>query len=342
MFVRSILLAVLAAVASAKAIVPDFEVSADSKLGKRLLSKARALENNDRDMTFVAKYSVKYTGCASLVSLSQEGNNNNEGGILQTQNLAKFSLCPTDGECGSCKSGADYVINMMDFMDAWTEFKMTAEEYACESIRENCYCNNMYNDDQLCENYCYTQAEMTQCIEAEGEEQFELQRYLECAGKWLLAGWRSALELSMPTHIRSVVLFSLQRWKTKTATITIITTITTTAGTYTDEIFLLIAGPELTTRRLLFPVGTDSTTLAPTAVPMDTPSTWESSMIKVAPLMLMWENMPKPTMELPCHTLTLLSSPRMSASLVWKLTKTVSKVPAGAWFSSTCPLDNSF
>jgi hypothetical protein len=220
MFVRSILLAFLAAVASAKTIVPDFEVSADSKLGQRLLSSARALENNDRDWTFVAKYSIKYTGCVSLVSLSQEGNNNNNngGGVLQTQNLAKFSLCPTDGECGSCKGGADYVINMMEFVDAWTEAKMTAEEYACEQIRENCYCNNMYNDDQACENYCYTQAEMTSCIEVDdGQEEFELQRYLECAGKWSaltwtgwLTGWLASLSLGNKLGVTNTyALFSM-------------------------------------------------------------------------------------------------------------------------------------
>jgi hypothetical protein len=239
MFVRSILLAFLAAVASAKSIVPDFDISADSKFGQRLLSKARALENQDRDVTFVAKYSIKYTGCATLVTLNQEGNGNNDGGILQSQNLAKFSLCPTDGECGTCKGGADYVINMMEFMDAWTEYKMTAEEYACENIRENCYCNNMYNDDQACENYCYAQAGMTDCIEAEGQEEFELQRYLECAGT-CCDGMPIDCEPELGRHSSSI-LISLQRCKTTTITITITITATITAKTVGKYTFLVHA-----------------------------------------------------------------------------------------------------
>lgn len=185
MFARSatLLLALLAANVGAKTIVPDFEVKADSKLGKRLLSKARALDG-ERDWTWVANYSIKYRGCSSLVQLANEMNGGDEGeGLLYTQNLVKFSLCPSDSSCDSCKGGADYVVNMMEFVDAWTENKMNSLERTCENIRENCYCNNNYNDDEACENQCFTDAEMTECIQIEGEEEFEIQRYLECAGR---------------------------------------------------------------------------------------------------------------------------------------------------------------
>lgn len=184
----TLLLALLAANVGAKTIVPDFDVKASSKLGKRLLSKARAL-NEERDVTFVANYSIKYRGCSSLVQIANEMNGGgDEEGLLYTQNLVKFSLCPSDSSCDSCKNGADYVVNMMEFVDAWTEFKMTALEQTCENIRENCYCNNNYNDDEQCENQCFTDAEMTECIQYEGDEEFEIQRYLECAGKCACAG----------------------------------------------------------------------------------------------------------------------------------------------------------
>lgn len=175
------LLSFLAASVAGKTIIPDFDVKADSKLGKRLLSKARAL-NEERDWTWVANYNIKYRGCSSLVQLANEaGGGGQEEGMLYTQNLVKFSLCPSSEDCSSCKGGADYVVNMMEFLDAWTENKMNALEQACENIRENCYCNNQYNDDQACENQCFTEAEMTECIEVEGQEEFEIQRYLECA-----------------------------------------------------------------------------------------------------------------------------------------------------------------
>lgn len=173
--------------ASANAAVPDFDVKVDSKLGKRLMSKARAL-NEDRDWTWVANYDIKYRGCSSLVQIrGEEGGGGDGESMLYTQNLVKFSLCPSDSSCSKCKNGADYVVNMMEFVDAWTEFKMSAQEQACENIRENCYCNNNYNDDQQCENQCYNDAGMSECIEYDGDndngEEFEIQRYLECAGK---------------------------------------------------------------------------------------------------------------------------------------------------------------
>ncbi|CAB9520416.1 expressed unknown protein [Seminavis robusta] len=175
----SLLLAFIAA-AGAKTIVPDFDVKADSKLGKKLLSKARAL-NEERDWTWVANYSIKYRGCASIVSLANEENGGGEGSPLYTQNLVKFSLCPADATCDTCKGGSDYVVSMMEFLDAWTEWQMNALERTCENIRENCYCNNNYNDDEACENQCFNEAEMTECIQYEGDEEFEVQRYLECA-----------------------------------------------------------------------------------------------------------------------------------------------------------------
>mgnify|MGYP005847765569 CR=1 FL=1 len=182
MFRSVALLLAFIAGASAKTIVPDFDVKANSKLGKRLLSKARAL-NEDRDWTWVANYSIKYRGCSSLVQIrGEEGGDGDGDSRLYTQNLVKFSLCPSDSSCGKCKGGADYVVNMMEFVDAWTESKMNALEQKCENIRENCYCNNNYNDDEACENQCYQDAEMTECMEYEGDDEFEIQRYLECAG----------------------------------------------------------------------------------------------------------------------------------------------------------------
>lgn len=57
---------------------------------------------------------------------------------------------------------------------------MEAQEWACENVRENCYCDNA-NDDEVCENQCYVTAGLDYCIEYEGQEAFEVQEYLECA-----------------------------------------------------------------------------------------------------------------------------------------------------------------
>lgn len=173
-------------VAGYSMIPDDMEIKAGSKFGQMIMGKARALENNQQDASWIANYSIKYHSCSSLIQIGDgEGGNNKDGGsALYTQNLIKFSLCPTNEGCDSCKTGvATYVVNMLDFIDAYTEAKLEEQEYACETVRENCYCADG-NDDQYCENLCYTNAGLTDCIEYEGGDDFEIQRYLECAGEW--------------------------------------------------------------------------------------------------------------------------------------------------------------
>jgi len=182
MYFRSVILALAFLATEAKTLKPSKSINVNSKGGKNLMEKARKL-NDERDVTFVANYSIKYRGCSSLVQIGggDGDGDGGEGSTLYTQNLVKFSLCPTDSCEESCNGGADYVVNMMDFVNAYTENKMNALEQACETIRENCYCNDDYQDEDVCETQCFTDAEMTECIQYEGEDEFEVQEYLECA-----------------------------------------------------------------------------------------------------------------------------------------------------------------
>jgi hypothetical protein len=194
LFIRSAILTTLAAAVTASfgadmVITPqhDFQIPGDSKIGRKLMEKARLLEQNQNDGSWLAGFSIKYDSCASLVQVRAEGDNKDGDGMLYTQNLVKFTACPgsSDG-CAGCGSGAaTYVVNMMDFLDAYTEMKLEEQEYACEMIREYCYCDNA-NDDQVCENQCYTDAGMDVCIDYEGGDDFEIQRYLECAGTCII------------------------------------------------------------------------------------------------------------------------------------------------------------
>jgi hypothetical protein len=184
MMFRSTVLATLAATAAAKSILPESDIAANSKLGKKIMQKARALEDNgDQDNSWMTNYSIKYMGCSSLMQVNAEGGGDGDGEpMLYTQNLVKFALCPSDVECSKCTTGdAQYVVNMMDFVQAYSEMKTQEQESKCEYIAENCYCDNA-NDDQVCENQCYADAGMNECIEYEDEdgEEFEIERYLEC------------------------------------------------------------------------------------------------------------------------------------------------------------------
>jgi hypothetical protein len=195
MIFRTALVALLAAFVSAedKTIPTDGSIPVTSNAGQELLMKAtvieeaRVLGGNNQDYSWMAAYSIRYTGCTSLVQVGGQGGNNNnkdgDGGMLYTQHLVRFSLCPVDGCNSSCSGGGHYVVNMADFVDLYTEFKLTEQELICENAREACYCENA-NDDQACENACYSAEGLDACIDYGGDnEEFEVQRYLECQGK---------------------------------------------------------------------------------------------------------------------------------------------------------------
>jgi hypothetical protein len=240
--------------------LPEADISATSKIGSRILSKARMLEgDNDQAYTsWVAGYSIKFDKCVSSANyyggyFAENGDNadanyyyngaadaneynynqdaeqqdaeqqdaeqqdaeqqdaeqqnaqaynyngnrrleQNQGYYgneadaerqdyngMYEQRLVHFKLCPT-GSCFSCKNGADYVVELNEFIDAVLEAKLAANEYNCARVRDNCYCENAYSK-QSCLNACYTNAKMDYCSENNQQENnvFDLQEALECA-----------------------------------------------------------------------------------------------------------------------------------------------------------------
>jgi hypothetical protein len=177
MFKSAIIASLLA---SAAAFVPIGGIDVHSKAGQKLMSKARSLENNKQDYSWMVGYTIKYLGCTSLMQVNPEGGQGENSSMLYVQNLAKFGLCASTASCSSCGNGeAQYVVPMNDFVDAWTEAEMTAHQQACETVRENCDCQYA-NDDEVCESSCYSSAGLD-C--SEYEDDFEVQRFMECGGK---------------------------------------------------------------------------------------------------------------------------------------------------------------
>jgi hypothetical protein len=174
---------------------------------------------NEEDQEFdIAQLSLKYLGCSEWTTASnnwaqdqeeqamqyyyqdqqqgqaqynngqqqqeQEQEEGQDDGLDSTS-LVRFTIC-SDG-CGSCDG--EFAVDMAEFIDAYTESKMSTLEYQCEIMAERCYCQN--GNWEQCFYDCFQQAEfdlygttdgVQYCLaNYYGQEQFEVQRYLECA-----------------------------------------------------------------------------------------------------------------------------------------------------------------
>mmetsp|Transcript_21066 Transcript_21066/g.31688 ORF Transcript_21066/g.31688 Transcript_21066/m.31688 type:complete len:401 (+) Transcript_21066:177-1379(+) len=189
----ALLTASTAAVASGKSVeVPMNDISANSKLGGNIMSKARRLDNanNGQVGAWVANYSLVFQKCAvssEYFAFEGGGNNNDRNNWQGQQKLVHFKLCPSSN-CNSCNNGADYVVPMQDFVEMYFQAKMDAQEYNCEMVKENCYCENA-NDDDACEAACYVTAGLDYCEDNNQNNnnnnqnqayQFDLERAGEC------------------------------------------------------------------------------------------------------------------------------------------------------------------
>lgn len=170
---------------AAKRVEVD-SIPSNSKLGKKLLSKARRLgdEEEEYDISWLTQYDLKFQGCYETSAWNAEADGEDQVKVV-TKRLVRFRLCPS-GYCDSnsasgCSSGyGDYLVDLNQFLDTWTEAKMDKEEYECEQAREACGCgeNDADDDEDACEYNCYTNKGMSYCIQEEGG--FELQQYTYC------------------------------------------------------------------------------------------------------------------------------------------------------------------
>lgn len=195
---------VTAAASAKKSVELPTEITANSDLGRSLMSQARRLDDGqeENDMTWVANYSLKFQGCRHSASLNADADGGSSSQV-QTSKLAHFRLCPSDS-CsswlgGGCSKGyGDYVVDLATFAKSFVEGQRRSEEYACQVyMYENCDCNE--NDDkddafdrETCEWDCFANSSsMGSCIEDERNpynddeqedrnERFEAQEYAEC------------------------------------------------------------------------------------------------------------------------------------------------------------------
>lgn len=193
----ALLLSVAAAVSAKKSVELPSSVTANSKLGKKILSEARRLENADEevDLSWVVDYSIKFQGCHHITQWNAEADGDEDVRIA-SKRLVRFRLCPTNscsGESsGGCSSGyGEYIIDMDTYLQAYLMDLEELHEWQCEYAEANtCKCNNddgNQQDDQFdedeCLNNCYAKLGYDFCVEEEVDDnavEFELDNYIAC------------------------------------------------------------------------------------------------------------------------------------------------------------------
>ena len=181
-------LATVGSVAAVRSFVtPGASVSASSAAGRRLLSKARRLDQDEYDFTWAADYALQFHSCHNTFEFRPDGggasNDEADGAPTEVNRMVLFKLCPADKCGGSCKGG-EYLVEMREFVESYLDSKESAREYACEQVKENCSCDDddAVNDDELCLSQCYAAAGLEGCEDDNNDDnyEFEVNDYLEC------------------------------------------------------------------------------------------------------------------------------------------------------------------
>jgi len=164
--------------------VSGLEASSSPDKIAKLMSEARELggnnNNNNFDYSWVQNYSVRFQSCSSITQFNTYNNNNNNNnnyGALNKANVALFKLCPTK-DCSAKCVGAEYVVSTETFANYYTDSLMTTRQYTCETIRQNCVCEDG-TDDNVCQASCYTASNATYCVSMNNNN-FNIQNYMQC------------------------------------------------------------------------------------------------------------------------------------------------------------------
>lgn len=166
---------------AAMEVTPKADISASSRIGQSVLSKARRVEeNNNADneeisYTWVANMSLKFQGCYHAQIWNGEANGD-EDVKISTQRLVRFRLCPSSSctmeNAAGCKEGyGDYIIGMEDYLQAYSQAVQQDQEYNCDYEKNygDCICDGENQGDDFnrdyCEYDCYVGKGMEYCVD---------------------------------------------------------------------------------------------------------------------------------------------------------------------------------
>ncbi|KAL3759714.1 hypothetical protein ACHAWU_008208 [Discostella pseudostelligera] len=163
--------------AAAMEVTPKAAISATSRIGQNVLSKARRLEDANAEIsyTWVANMSLKFQGCYHTQTWNGEANGD-EDVKISTQRLVRFRLCPSSSctmeNAAGCSAGyGDYIIGMEEYLQAYFEAVEEDQKYSCEYEKNygDCICNGENQGDdfnaEYCEYDCYMGKGMEYCVD---------------------------------------------------------------------------------------------------------------------------------------------------------------------------------
>jgi len=173
----------LADSASSRKIIrgADASLKTTSKLGKKLMTKARRLdEDQEVDYSWLPGYTFQFQKCYSWDAFGRDEQGRKESYVV-------FRACPQGACSASCRYGADYIVEMEEYVQAYIEAKQNYQEYNCQLVQENCACDDDQVDDNACLQDCYSAAGLTYCQNDEEDDgnnnqnNFDVDNFRDCA-----------------------------------------------------------------------------------------------------------------------------------------------------------------
>ena len=166
-------------------------ITADSTLGRHLLSVSRRVEGEDAnaeynqnyDMSFVSNYSIKFLGCHHVTQWATEeqieeaeeqndnNNNNNQedqaaqlnaaNNRIRSKGLVRFRLCPSDScfdhfGMGCSSNYGEYVVDMIQFLDVYVAWQKEEAATKCATYQQTCYSQCYDSTAANCWSKCYS------------------------------------------------------------------------------------------------------------------------------------------------------------------------------------------
>jgi len=155
-------------------------VKTTSNAGKKLMSKARRINEDDDnvDYSWLPGYTFQFQKCYSWDAFGRDEQGRQESYVV-------FRACPQGSCSAGCRYGADYIVEMRDYVEAYTDAKQNLEEYNCELVQNNCACDDDQVDDNTCLQNCYDAAGLSYCQNNDEDgngngNNFDVEEFNEC------------------------------------------------------------------------------------------------------------------------------------------------------------------